>query len=81
MAHEIKEIYVAVAVDPETGDEGVAGKMMPNGVFMPLVASDVTRLDLVRQWAGEISQMTFQQVKLKKYQLVEVVETFSGFDS
>lgn len=42
MGFKITEVILAVAIDPEDGDEGIPAVMM-NGLSMPLVMADMER--------------------------------------
>lgn len=68
----IKEIWAFVSVDPEDGNEGVCG-VVTDGVMMPLIASDVARLEQIRPIALRLALDTDMQIKLVKFtQRVEV---------
>ena len=64
--HVIKTIYVALAIDPANGDEGVCGVHTAAG-WVPLVASDKARLEFVRQAAEQIAIQTKMLVKIAEF--------------
>lgn len=66
--HQIEHMYVAIAVDKLTGDEGVCG-MLTDAGWIPLVASDRIRLPTVLEAAEKVAksgQMLVRVVRFEK---------------
>lgn len=71
----IDSIQAFIAVG-EDGDEGIIGAMMSNGMWMPFVAADMTRLLELKPKAIAIGKATGKVVKLARFMVREDVETF-----
>lgn len=55
--HRVKTVWMAISVD-EDGDEGLCAFLSPDGMWMPLVATDEVRLALITEKAAEIAHQT-----------------------
>lgn len=73
--HVIGKITAAIAIDKETGEEGIAGMLTPQG-WMPLIASDRIRLGLVREVAGRLAKERQMLVRLVEFSAPVEVERF-----
>lgn len=72
----IKALWAFVMVGPDD-EEGACGFKMPDGTWMPMIAADETRLDLIRSKAQEladISGRTIQIIRLDHRTDVGVIE-------
>ena len=71
---KIKHIWAYLSVDPEDGNEGLCAAMI-DGVFLPLIAADEKRLEILRGMAQEITeQARLNNMKIKLVQFTERVE-------
>lgn len=68
------ECFVFVTRDPQTGNEGIAGAYAA-GVWMPLVTSDKSQLDLQRAMARRIARASGHKVTLIRFSQREDLET------
>lgn len=73
--HVIRKIVAAIAIDRETGEEGVAGMLTPAG-WMPLIASDRIRLELVREVASRLAEERQMLVRMVEFSVPVEVERF-----
>jgi hypothetical protein len=64
--HRIKEIYAFVAVDPKDGNEGVAA-LTAGDQWFPMVASDMERVESLREPARQISKAHGIDIRLIKF--------------
>lgn len=71
----ITSIHAFISVDPEDGDEGVIAQQMWDGSWMPLIAADETRLEILRPVAQAIAWRTEREVKLVRFSVREDIET------
>lgn len=60
---KIEAIWAYVAVDPDDGDEGVVAYETPGG-WLPLIAADEKRLNLLRPMAEEIAREGVVEIRL-----------------
>jgi hypothetical protein len=80
MPHIIKEMFAFVAVDSSDGDEGLAA-FMRGETLMPMVGSDLTRVDSLRPMAQLIADHTGQPVTLVRFtvrETLDVIEPAGG---
>jgi hypothetical protein len=74
---EIKSIWAYVVLDPRDGNEGVPAILGPDGIVLPLIASDRIRREQYRPHAQSIADNLGVAVKLVEFQNrveVEVLE-------
>lgn len=71
----IDTIWVFLAVDKETGDEGVIS-MFKDGQHLPLVCADRRRIDSFRPLAQQIAKETGTTVRLVKFEVRSVMEVY-----
>lgn len=72
----VNSVWVALAVDPMDGSEGMCGVLIGDH-WMPLVAADELRLPFVQQQARFIADRTGQTVRVIRLTTREEVETVS----
>lgn len=63
--HRIKELYAFVAID-EDGDEGIMG-MQTGDTWMPLIGSDMPRVESLKPIAEEISRQTNTPYEIRHF--------------
>lgn len=63
----IEAVWMVVSIDPVDNCEGVAATTMPNGVTLPLIASDEKRLENILPIARDIAMRTGMKFKLVKF--------------
>lgn len=73
--HVIEQMFVAVATDKQTGDEGVCGVLTDAG-WVPLVASDRIRLERVMQTALRVAEDQQMLVRVVRFDTREEVMTY-----
>lgn len=73
----IKTLHAFLALDPETGNEGVIGMSM-GGTFMPLVAADPARIEMLRPHAIRIAEKEKIVVKLVQFSVRSDIEVLDG---
>jgi hypothetical protein len=56
--HKIESIRACISVDPKDGDEGIMGCRLPDGTWMPLIASDNVRFEFIVDMAEKIKTAT-----------------------
>lgn len=69
--HRINLMYAFIAIG-EDGDEGVCAMYTPEG-WVPMVGSDMTRVDQLRPIAAEIAKRTGKMVHLRRFAQMEIV--------
>lgn len=75
--HKITHLWAFVCADSD-GDEGLPAVYQPQtGMMMPLVGSDLVRVDLLRQQAQMIADKSGQTIELRKFSVCEVIETIT----
>jgi len=67
----IKEAWLFTSID-EDDVEGLIGELI-NGVFMPFVATDIRRYELLMVRAIVIAKASGRRVRIKKLSTMEVV--------
>lgn len=70
-AYSIKLLYAFIAID-EDGDEGVCAMLTPEG-WVPMVGSDMERIDSLRPVAAEIAKRSGKIVHLRRFSSMEIV--------
>lgn len=73
----IKELWAVVVVHDDT-DESVPAVRAPNGVFVPLIAADQTRLVWLKEQARHMANQTTKSFKLVRFDNRTDLETFGG---
>lgn len=71
----ITKIWALLAIDPDTGDEGVVASLRGNGIYYPLVAADEKRIELCRPVAQSIADERGVEIKLVEFSTRRDVET------
>lgn len=69
----IDNLYAFISVD-ENGNEGILGASLPPGQVLPLVFSDMSLSDKMRDIAKGIAVHTDKTIKLVKFSNKEYVE-------
>ncbi len=70
----ITELYAFLSVG-EDGDEGVCAFLNPaDGVWMPMVAADARRLELLRPIAAQLAKETKKKIVLCRFAIREEIE-------
>lgn len=64
--HRVKTVWMAISVD-EDGDEGLCAFLGPDGLWMPLVATDEVRLALIIEKAKEIAHDTGRLMRISRF--------------
>jgi len=64
--HHIDSIVACICVDPVTGEEGIMGHLTERG-WMPLIASDRVRFDLIKGLATEIAEAGKMKVSFVRF--------------
>lgn len=72
MPLRIDAIWAFISSDEE--GEGVCAFLTPDGVWLPLVCADETRVDSLRQAAHEMGIASGKAIKLVKFSLREEIE-------
>ena len=67
-----KEIWAFMSVDQDD-DEGLIG-VMRDGAWLPFVATDLTRVDLLREMAKQVATETNQKVNVVRFTVRENME-------
>lgn len=70
---DIKELWAFIS---DEDGEGVAAFLGPDGIWMPMVAADQTRVDSLRPMASELAKRSGVSVTLAKFSIREDVEVF-----
>ncbi len=71
----ITELYAFLSVG-EDGDEGVCAFLNPaDGVWMPMVAADARRLELLRPIAEQLAKETHKTIILCRFAPREEIQT------
>jgi hypothetical protein len=70
---KIEEMFAFAAEDVD-GDEGIMALRTPANVWVPLVGSDMARVDSLRPIADAISRATGIKYKLLHFKLVSEIE-------
>jgi hypothetical protein len=76
----IKELWLFVATDEATGDEGCIAMDTPIGP-QPMIAADEKRLNSLRPMAEAAARQSGTTVRLVKFSDRSVVEEFSPYDA
>lgn len=63
LGFRIETLWAFVAVH-EDGDEGVTGFLAVDGTWMPMVAADRVRVDLLRPMAARIAKESGKPIRL-----------------
>jgi hypothetical protein len=63
----IESISAFLSVDAEDGNEGIVGSMTPNGMWMPLVAADETRLQCLMPFVQKIANEIGRPIRLVRF--------------
>jgi hypothetical protein len=72
---EIQQVYIFVADNPPSGDEGIIGFIdWSTMTQVPMVTSNDTLLDQLRDQAREFSRQYGRKVRLVKFSAREVLE-------
>lgn len=69
--HRINLMYAFIAID-EDGDEGVCAMYTPEG-WVPMVGSDMERVDTLRKVAAGIARRSGKIVHLRRFSNMEIV--------
>lgn len=77
----IDEIYAFVAEDAGPDDEGVSAFLMPDGVWMPLIAADQKRVDSLRNLALEIVRASGKRHRLLRFSVREELEVLEPHET
>lgn len=72
----IEQMYAFVALDPEDDTEGVPAYTAPNGMMMPLVGADMTRVESLRPVAQELARVTGVRITLCRFEVRTELEVF-----
>jgi hypothetical protein len=64
----IKSMWAYVVIDPKDGNEGVPAMQGPNGLVVPLIASDRIRREEFRPFAQSVADDLGVPVKLVEFQ-------------
>lgn len=70
----IESLWAYLSIDPDDDDEGVCAFQASDGTWMPLVAADKTRLDLLRPAAEHIANQTGQRIQLSRFMRISDIE-------
>lgn len=76
MSSPIESVHIYTLTDPDTGEEGIAGVVTPQG-GRPLIAVNEEILEEIKPLAQDVANMTGMSVKLVKFDVrseVGVVE-------
>jgi hypothetical protein len=73
----IDEMWVYVSIDSD-GNEGVVGSYVPGSGWVPLMATDPQRLELIRPMALAVARQSGMRIRLVKFSSREVLETIDG---
>lgn len=71
---KITTLYAWIVADKDADDEGVPAVQMPDGMIMPLMGSDMPRVDSIRRLAQNTADMAGKPIKLVKFTNAEVIE-------
>jgi hypothetical protein len=72
MSHKIESITIIMVIDDQhNGDEAVPAMNMPNGTVMPLVASDIIRLEEMYKAAYMVCKQAGKQFRVLKFSVRE----------
>lgn len=66
MSKTIKAVYAYTVVNPETGEEGIAGLITPQGA-RPLIAADEETLEEIKPLAQTAATMMGRPVQLSEF--------------
>ena len=73
--HVIEQITAALAVDKQDGDEGVAG-MLTEGGWIPLIASDRIRMEMVHEAAERVAKSGQMLVRIVTFTVREEIARY-----
>lgn len=66
MSSPIESVHIYTLTDPDTGEEGIAGVVTPQG-GRPLIAVNDEILEEIKPLAQDVANMTGMSVKLVKF--------------
>lgn len=75
MPHRVQTFYAVLAIDPD-GDESVPA-FLKDGMMMPLVGSDLARVESLKGAAQEIATITGRVLTLVKFSMREDLQSFT----
>lgn len=75
---KINEMFAFITSDTDENDEGIVSIPM-DGIQMPLIGADLTRVDALMSYAQHISNVSNKQIVIKRFMFVEVLDTIMPF--
>jgi hypothetical protein len=76
MNFRITELWAYVCVDAKSNDEGIIGRLMPDGTWIPFIGADEARVRSLRPMAEKIGKESKAKVRLMKFSTKTLVEEF-----
>lgn len=73
----IDEIWAFISIGAD-GDEAVVASFFPGTGWLPLIAADQRRLDMLRPIAAEAARQSGLCIRLVKFANREILETING---
>ena len=66
----VTELYAFVTVDPDDGNEGIMGFQLPNGDMIPMIGTDLERVESLREVAEKIEEEMGIQYEVRYFKLI-----------
>lgn len=67
---KITQMYAFVVADKDENDEGIIAFAAPNGMMMPLVGADMSRVDSLKPIAEAICKTKNAKYRILRFELV-----------
>jgi hypothetical protein len=71
---KITEIFAFVSIGDDPDDEGVMAFQTNDGIWMPMVGADMTRVNQLKPMADRISKTTGKPYKILKFKIENEIE-------
>ena len=66
---KITELYAFVSIGSEPDDEGIMAFQTDDGIWMPMIGADMTRVNQLKPPADRISKTTGKPYKILRFKL------------
>jgi hypothetical protein len=71
---KITELFAFVSIGDDPDDEGVMAFQTNDGIWMPMVGADMTRVNQLKPMAGRISKTTGKPYKILRFKIENEIE-------
>jgi hypothetical protein len=71
---KITELFAFVSIGDDPDDEGIMAFQTNDGIWMPMVGADMTRVNQLKPMADRISKTTGKPYKILKFKIENEIE-------